>query len=146
MKSFTHLALGLCFLTSAGAMAATMSEKALKYVPGGKVIQEKKDEVKVQTPNGSIVEIEFKRNGDLEEASGDTVDKDIFVPGEGLLSLKDAYAAMTKAGKAPVGDWSLDKSMMKGWHYEFEGAENGKNMDYVVDAKTGKIVDSQEDD
>jgi uncharacterized membrane protein YkoI len=146
MKSFTHLALGFLVFTSATSIAATMQENALKYVPGGKIIQEKKNEIKVQTPDGSIVEVEFKRNGNLEEASGDTVEKDIFVPGEGLLSLKDAYAAMTKAGKKPVGDWSLDESMIKGWHYEFEGVENGKNMDYVVDAKTGKIVDSKVDD
>jgi uncharacterized membrane protein YkoI len=145
MKSFTHLALSFIVLSSTGAMAATMQENALKYVPGGKIVQEKKNEIKVQTPNGTIVEIEFKRNGNLEEASGDTVDKDIFVPGEGLLSLKDAYAAMTKAGKQPVGDWSLDDSMLKGWHYEFEGLEDGKNMDYVVDAKTGKILESKVD-
>lgn len=139
MKGLSYLALGFFILNSNGLIAATMQEKVQKYVPQGKIIQEKNDEVKVQTPNGTIVEIEFKRNGNLEEASGDNVEKDVFIPGEGLLSLKDAHAAMTKAGKTAQGDWSLDDSMLKGWHYEFEGVENGKNMEYTVDAKTGKI-------
>ena len=140
------LSLGLFILITAGAMAATMQENALKYVPAGKIVQEEKNEFKVETPNGTIVEIELKSNGEFDEASGDSVDKDIFVPGEGLLSLSDTVAVVTKSGKKLTGDWSLDKSWFKGWHYEFEGIENGKKMDYVVDAKTGKILEQKLDD
>ncbi|WP_408095812.1 PepSY domain-containing protein [Peredibacter sp. HCB2-198] len=145
MKSVKVLTVGLLAL-SLPVFAATVSESALKMIPGGKVVQEKEKEVKVQTKDGSIVEVEFKRNGDFEEASGHAVDKDTFEPGQNLLSLKDAVASVKKAGKTPVGDWSLEDSMMKGWHYEFEGMENGKAMEYLVDAKTGKLRESRQDD
>lgn len=133
-------------LVISGSAFAKISDDALKFVPGGKIVQEKAEEVKVQTPAGSVVEVEFDRGGKFEEASGDSVDNDIFVPGNGILSLKDAVAALKKDGKSPVGEWSLDDSVLKGWHYEFEGFENGKKMDYVVDAKTGKLTDSKADD
>lgn len=145
MKSMKVLSVGLLAL-ALPVMAATMSESALKMVPGGKVVQEKDKEIKVQTKENTIVEIEFKRNGDFEEASGKMVDKDNFEPGQNLLSLKDALAAVKKAGKNPNGEWSLDDSMIKGWHYEFEGIENGKSMEYVVDAKTGTLKETKQDD
>lgn len=145
MKPMKALTFGV-FVMSLSALAATQGESALKMVPGGKVLQEKEKEVRIQTTNGSIVELEFKRNGDFEEASGHAVDKDNFVPGQNLMSLKDAVASVKKTGKTPVGNWSLEESMMKGWHYEFEGMENGKSMDYVVDAKTGKLKESRVDD
>ena len=128
-----------------GNVFAGIASDAVKYVPGGKVVQEKAEEVKIQTPAGTIVEVEFDRAGKFEEASGDSVENDVFVPGEGLLSLKDAVDSLKKAGKTPVGDWSLDSSLIRGWHYEFEGFENGKKMDYVLDAKTGKLISSEID-
>lgn len=124
---------------------ATISDDALKYVPGGKVLSQKADEVKVQSPNGSVVEVEFK-SGKFDEASGNAVDQDIFVPETGMLSLKDAVAALKKEGKVAVGEWSIDNNIIKGWHYEFEGFEQGKKMDYVVDAKTGKLLNAEIDD
>lgn len=132
-------------LTASLSSYAGLSDEALKLIPGGKVVAEKKEEVKIQTPEGSIVEVEYER-GKFEEASGDNAEKDVLVPGEGLLSLKDAVASLKKSGKTPVGDWSLDKSFIKGWHYEFEGFENNQKMDYIVDAKTGKLLESKIDD
>ena len=144
MKKSLLAILTITTLTTSGAFAG-MAEDALKLVPGGKVVAEKAEEVKVQVPNGGIVEVEFQA-GKFEEASGDSVEHDIFIPGQGLLSLKDAVEAMKKAGKTPVGEWSLDNSFLKGWHYEFEGHENGKKMDYIVDAKSGKLLDAKVDD
>lgn len=138
------LALLTITMISGGAFAK-ISDDALKFVPGGKIIQEKKDEVKVETPAGSVVEVEFDRKGKFEEASGDSIMNDLFVPGDGLMALKDAVAMTQKQGKTLTGEWSLDKSMMKGWYYKFEGSENGKKMDYLVDAKTGKILESKVD-
>lgn len=127
-------------------MAGPLGDASLKLVPGGKVIQEQTKEVKVQTPEGTLVEVEFEKNGTFEEASGDNVDKDILVPGNNLLPLKDAIASLKKANKTPVGEWSLDQSFVQGWHYEFEGFENNQKMDYVVDAKSGKLLSSKVDD
>lgn len=123
----------------------TVKENALKYVKEGKVVHEKDNEVKVQTKAGTIVEVEFKNDGTLEEASGKALDQDIFEPGNGLISLKDAREALKKAGKTPVGEWSFDNSLTKGWNYEFEGFENGSKIDYVVDAKNGKLLESRID-
>jgi uncharacterized membrane protein YkoI len=128
------------------AFAGTLSEQALKLVPGGTVAREKTKEVKVKTPQETIVEVEFHSDGTLDEASGDHVEKDVFVPNEGLLSLKSAVDELVKQGKTPSGDWSLEKGFLKGWRYEFEGRENGQKYDYVVDAKTGKLLDSSLDD
>lgn len=146
MKHVNTIALFVILGSSFPALASEYTEAALKLVPGGKVVQEKSKEVKVETTNGSIVEVEFKRDGTFEEASGDNLEKDNFVPGKGLISLQETVASLKKAGKSPVGDWSLEDSMLKGWHYEFEGFENGKNMDYLVDAKTGKLLESKIDD
>lgn len=146
MKLLKLVPVAMLVLSLPTFAAAKLSESALKMVPGGKVVHEKDDEVKVQTESGSVVEVEFKHNGDFEEASGHAVDKDQFEPGMNLMPLKDVVAAVKKAGKKPVGDWSLDDSMLKGWNYEFEGMEEGKSMEYVVDAKTGKIKESRMDD
>jgi uncharacterized membrane protein YkoI len=133
-------------LISLPAFAATdFTKAALKLVPGGSVQAVKKDEVIVKTPAGTFVEIEFNRDGTLDEASGDMAQKDVFVPGNGLLSLADAVAAMKKEGKEVSGEWNLDKDFMREWEYEFEGMENGKSMEYTMNAKTGKLIKSEFD-
>lgn len=139
------LALSIMALISAPAFATT-TEDALRLVPGGKLLSEKPDEIKIQTPNGGVVEVEFNRNGKLDEASGNSVELDLFIPENGLLSLKDAVIALKKEGKIAVGDWSIDNNMISGWYYEFEGFESGKKMDYTLDAKTGKLVNAEIDD
>src|SRR5690606_38967061 len=101
--------------------------------------------VKLETKAGTIVEVEFKRDGSFEEASGDNVEKDEFKPESGL-SLAGAIDALKKENKTPKGSWSYEKSMLKDWHYELEGFENGKEMEYLVDAKTGKLLESKADD
>lgn len=140
------LSLSLLLVLSSPAMASALSDEALSYIPGGKVVAEKKDEVKVQGPNGSIIEVEFNRSGKFDEASGDSVDQDVFVPGNGILSLKEAVTALKKEGKSAVGEWSIDNSMIRGWYYEFEGFEAGNKMDYTLDAKTGKLLSVEIDD
>lgn len=145
MKRFITLSAITLFTLSSQAFAIEYSETALKMIPGGKVIQEKTREVMVLTPNQSTIEVEFKKNGKFEEASGDNLEKDILVPDMGLISLQEAVALLKKEGKTPVGEWSLEESLFGNWHYEFEGIEGGKKMDYQVDAKTGKI-ESEIDD
>lgn len=143
MKSLLVPAL---ILLSLPAMASKLTDQALKYVPGAEVLEEKGDEVKLKTASGTVVEVEFDRSGKLDEASGKSVEKDVFVPGDSLISLADASKALTKEGKKPVGEWSLDDSLVRGWHFEFEGYENGKKFEYLVDAKSGKLLKSKADD
>lgn len=143
MKHTFTLALALILSQTA---FAKNTDTALKLVPNGKVVAETLDEVRVQTAGGTVVEIEFDKNGKFEEASGDALATDVLIPGEGLLSLADVVAGLKKEGKSPVGDWSLEKSFIRGWHYDFEALENGQKMEYVVDAKTGKILESKLDD
>lgn len=143
---FFTTAFAFLFFISASTEASDKTDLALKLVPGGKVVEERAKEIKVLTGNNSLVEIEFKQDGSFEEASGEDVSKDVFVPPMNLLPLSSAIAALKKEGKAPAGEWSLEQSFMKGWHYEFEGLEDGRKMDYVVDAKAGKIVSATIDD
>lgn len=144
MKNPIALAAIVSFSASL-ALAKTASEQALQFVPKGKIVQEKPDEIKVQTTGGGIVEVEFANNGDFEEASGNSVDQDTFIPPHGLVPLATAAQAVKGTGKSLSGKWSLDKSLMSGWHYEFEGYENGNEMEYTVDAKTGKYVSAKVD-
>lgn len=146
MKNTHVLTVCLSVLLSTPLLARDVSQKGLEYVPKGTVVEHKDDEVKMKTVNGGIVEVEFTRDGELDEASGDSVVHDEFVPGQGLLPLKEAVQHLQKNGKTPSGDWSLENSFIKGWHYEFEGIEAGKSMDYVLDAKTGKLLESKIDD
>ena len=99
-----------------------------------------KDEVKVQTKNGSLVEIEFSPDGNFEEASGDNCKADVFIPKRGLLSLKEVHEALIKLGKVPEGEWSLEESFLQGWHYDFEGSESAQEVEYVMDANNGKLL------
>lgn len=137
----------ICILTLAFmAMPAfaSISQEALKAVPGGKILSEKKEEVKVQTPSGSVVEVEFNREGKLKEASGNSIG-DNFVPGGEVKPLKEIVASLQANGKEVAGDWSLDKHMIKGWRYEIGGTENGKPVEYEVDARNGKVLDVEND-
>lgn len=114
--------------------------KALQYVPDGKIVQEKKNEVKVQTPQGNVIELEFDGSGTFEEASGNVVDADVLNPPSGLVTLSVAANAARAAGKNLSGKWKLEKSLTKGWYYEFKGFETGNEMEYTVDASTGKFL------
>jgi uncharacterized membrane protein YkoI len=136
----------LSLIISASASASSIGDLALSYVPGGHIIQERNDEVKLRTDNGSVIEVEFTARGEFEEASGKNVDADKFNPPHSLLTLEKATAALKKAGKTPVGDWSLENSFIKGWHYDFDGFEAGREMEYEVDAKTGALRTVQFDD
>lgn len=124
---------------------ADFGKTALKVVPGGTVERVDRDEVTVKTAAGTIMEIEFNRDETLDEASGDMASKDTLVPGNGLMSLKDAVAALEKAGKKAEGEWSLDKDFMREWEYEFEGYENNQKYEYVINAKTGELLKSKRD-
>lgn len=143
MKS---LFLSSILILSLPVIASPLTDQALKYVPGGSVLEERGEEVRIKTTSGSVVEVEFDRSGKLEEASGNSVEKDNFVPGQDLLPLTDALKKITQEGKKPIGEWSLDQSLLRGWYFEMEGYENGKKFEYIVDAKSGKLLDSKMDD
>lgn len=143
LKAFV---LGLMIYSAQGHTQPDMKNTALKFVPEGQVVSESVREFKIRTKNNTVVEIEFERDGSFEEASGKDVQKDVLVTDLGIKSLEDALKSARAEGKSPIGEWSLDKSMLRGWYYEFEGFEDGKKMEYVVDAKTGKIISSSIDD
>lgn len=141
-----YLLLLLISTFSLSVLAKTdIGKESLKYVPNGKIEVKEKDEVKVKTVQDTFIEIEFNRDGSLDEASGDLALKDEFTPGNKLLTLKEAVAALEKSGKTASGEWSLDKGFLKDWEYEFEGVEDGKKFEYVVNAKTGKLTESKPD-
>jgi uncharacterized membrane protein YkoI len=144
MKTITLILLS--FSLSACASAEAFHKEAEQLIPAGKIVKVKSDEKKIQTPAGTIVEIEYSMTGEFKEASGDAaLGGDVLEPAGGLLSLKAATEAMKTAGKNISGDWSLEKSFVHGWVYEFEGFENNVKMDYLLDAKTGKILKAEID-
>lgn len=115
-------------------------------VPESQLFLQDGDELTFQTPKGTLVEIEFNHDGSLDEASGHlALTGDVFSPVGDFMKLNEAVAALQKAGKTPSGDWTFEKSMLHGWVYEFEGLENGKMMEYIVDGKSGKLLKSKRD-
>lgn len=125
---------------------AQLKESLTKLVPESKVVKQDGDEYEVVTPKNTIVEVEFKRDGSVDEASGDAaLAGDVFVPGNGMIALSDAVEALKKSGKSASGDWSYKKSFKNGWVYEFEGLENGKEMEYQISAKDGSLVKDRRD-
>lgn len=108
-------------------------EVASSMVPRGKVVDTIGRDYKVKTMAGTKIEIEFKRNGLLEEARGMNLNKgDDLEPGEGLLSLSSVAHILQEKGKRPQGLWWLEKDEDMGWIYEFESV--------IVSAKDGKII------
>lgn len=128
-----------------GLVDKTPAENAVRYVPNGKLVKVEKDEVKIQTPKGGVVEVELNLRGELAEASGNMADSDDLIPGKGLLSLRDAVSAAKKAGKAPKGEWSLEYGMINGWYYEFQEYKNGSEFEYLVSAKDGNLLKEKKD-
>ncbi len=138
---FKELALiGVILCLGSWASANTVPTNPLQFVPNGKLLQSEGKEYKIQTPEGSVVEVELNRKGELDEASGDLAEKDVFVPGQGLLALDQALNAVKEQGKSPSGEWSLEYSMIRGWYYEFNEKLNGQEIEYLVSAKDGKIL------
>lgn len=144
MNKFFLSAFLLAF--SAQTFAQDLKASALKYVPGGSVVELKKDEVKVKTPTGSLVEIEFNRSGELDEASGDAIESDVFIPGNNLKTLSEISKTLKDQGYQLSGDWSYESSFMNPWHYEVDAFKDGQSFDVEVDAKTGKVTKSKIDD
>lgn len=108
-------------------------EVALSMVPRGKVFETIGRDFVIKTPAGTKIDIEFRRNGKLEEAKGVNLNKgDELEPGEGLLSLSSVAQILQGSGFKPQGYWLLEEDKEMGWVYEFESN--------IVSAKTGKIL------
>lgn len=145
MKGLKASILMMGLISTSASFASVYSDKALKLIPEGTVQKEEKGDVNVLTKNKTIVEVEFDRNGELKEAKGGSVKLDNFVPENGMLSLKDAHAKLESTGAIAVGEWSLDHSRKYNWHYEFEVLKDNVKFDYVLDARTGKVLDTYRD-
>lgn len=125
---------------------AQLKESLTKLVPESKVVKKDGDEYEVMTPKNTVVEVEFNRDGSVDEASGDSaMGGDVFVPGNGMIALGAAVESLKKSGKTGTGDWEYKKSFRNGWVYEFEGRENDKDMEYQISAKDGSLVKDSRD-
>lgn len=119
----------------------------LKLVPGGKVKSKTSFEIKVTTPQNTEVELGIDQEGELEEASGVAAEKgDVFVPGEKRLPLSDIVASLKKAGKTLQGEWIFEQNDEGDWLYDLEGTENKKNVDFIVNAESGKLLRTEIDE
>ncbi len=106
---------------------------AISMVPRGKVVDTIGRDYRVRTIAGTKIELEFKRNGILEEAKGMNLNKgDDLEPGYGLISLSSAAQILQSMGKKPQGLWLLEKDEKMGWIYEFQGT--------IISAKDGSIL------
>lgn len=115
-------------------------------VPGGTVVKHEKNDYDLETPGKTIVEVELTKDGAVDEASGDASHNgDVFVPGDGRMSLTEAVEALKKAGKTATGEWSFEKKLTGGWVYELDGTEKDQRMEYEVSAKDGKILSEKKD-
>jgi hypothetical protein len=135
----------LAVLLILSAEASTLDIK--KLVPGGTEISRDNGEIKVKTTAGTVIELSMDADGELEEASGSAVLKgDVFEPGAGQLSLAQASEGLKKSGKTPQGEWTFEENENGDWIYDFEGTENKKAVDYIVNATNGKLLKTEIDD
>lgn len=141
---YSTVALMLILISTISHAKSDMGKKALKYVPGGTIYSVEGDEVTIKTDTG-FIEVELNGDGSLDEASGEVAQKDVFVPGNGLISLSEAVKALQQEGKFAEGEWSLDKDFLRDWEYEFEGIEDGRPQEYSLNAQTGKLIKSEAD-
>lgn len=115
-------------------------------VPNGELVKDEKDEKHFKTKAGTIVEFEFDRKGNFDDASGDmALNGDEFTAHEGNMSLKQITDKLTKEGKKLTGEWKYQNKFLNGWIYELEGMADGKEVDYYVSAKDGKIIKEKVD-
>lgn len=145
MKKILLSLLVISAFSAQGAFAQDLTQKALDYVENSTVFKVKKDEVEVLTANKTIVEIDFDRKGNLEEASGENVDLDNFNPKNGNLSLVEALNSIQALGETVHGEWSYEHEFQMGWYYEFNGIKNNVEYEFIIDAKTGKLLRSKID-
>lgn len=132
-------------LIATSAFAQTMHERVQQYVPGSIIVKQKNKEVKVLTKNKTIVELEFELNNSLEEASGESLARDSFIPDTGHLNLEQIREIIAKKNKGLEAQWSYENSFLKGWYYEVELQTKNKEIEYKIDAKTGEILSEELD-
>lgn len=127
------------------AIGKATEELVKSMVPQGKIISMKKNDFIVKTPAGTQIELEFERDGSLDEASGENLTKgDLLEPGQGLINLGSAVQTVELQGHKVAGEWSLEKDSKLGWIYEFEGVRGNQEMEYTVDAKKGQLLKMEE--
>ncbi|HXH76144.1 MAG TPA: PepSY domain-containing protein [Bacteriovoracaceae bacterium] len=132
----------LLFQSSFGA-APKVESKALTMVPKGRIVLINFREVTLKTESGTKVELEFERQGTLQEASGLNLNRgDEFEPGQGLMSLSSVAQKVTKAGHPIKGEWKLEKDDQYGWVYELAEDKDDQKVYHIVNAKTGKLINS----
>lgn len=120
---------------------------ATKLVPGGKILSQKPDEIKVTTKAGTVVEIGLDGDGEMEEATGSSADKgDVFEPGDKMITLKMAVDSLKKSGKTLQGEWTFEENEEGDWVYDLEGVEKKAAVDYIVNATNGKLIKTEVDE
>lgn len=125
--------LNLSFVAMYSFAYAGSPDIAISMVPRGRVVDTIGRDYRVKTFAGTKIELEFKRNGILEEAKGMNLNKgDDLEPGYGLISLSSAAQILQGMGKKPQGLWSLEHDEKMGWIYEFQGT--------IISAKDGSIL------
>lgn len=123
----------ILFLSLLPNFSFANATEAIAMVPKGKISETRGRDFIVKTPAGTKIQIEFKRNGKLEEANGINLNRgDDLEPGDGLLSLSSVAKILQEMGKKPEGIWNLDEDNDLGWVYEI-----GQN---TIHAKTGKLI------
>ncbi|WP_413574889.1 hypothetical protein ACLVWU_11645 [Bdellovibrio sp. HCB290] len=151
MKQIVPVLLAALMFSIAPAQAkptedAKNRESLTKIVPAGNIVRQDGHEYKLTTSKNTLMEVEFNRDGSIDEASGDAAGAgDVLVPGEGRKTLEEVVKSLNVAGKKPSGDWSFKKSFIHGWIYEVEGFEGGKKMEYLVSAKDGSLIKEKQD-
>lgn len=123
----------IAFITLTCSSFSGTPETASSMVPRGKVIETIGRDYKVKTRAGTKIDIEFRRDGRLEEARGLNLNKgDELEPGEGLISLSTAAQKLHLLGNKVEGFWVLEQDEEMGWIYEFSEA--------IVSARDGRVI------
>jgi uncharacterized membrane protein YkoI len=126
-------------------LSRATEEIVKSMVPHGEISRKIGKDYSVKTQSGTKVMIEFDHAGNLDEASGLNLGTgDIFEPGNGLITLGSAAQLLKGAGHNVKGEWRLEHDPKYKWIYELESLTNDEKNDFLVDAKSGKLIKTVE--
>lgn len=124
-------------------MSMTSANDFTYVSPQSNVLQEGPKIIKLRTKNNTDIDILFNHKGQLEVAEGVNLNRgDIFIPGQGMLSLSEIERRMLSLGERIYGKWRLVKYQEYGWVYKVNAAGKGRPIFHLVNAYSGQLIGS----
>ena len=126
--------LGSATSTVCSASYQDLSPEAQEVIIGSKTI-------KIKTKGHTLITIKRDAVGKWEEISGVNLNRgDVFLPGQGLLSLEQVARKMLQQGRKIYGRWRLIKYQEYGWVYQVNAHNKTQATFLMLNAYSGQLI------